>query len=51
MPGWLKKAIWLVIVAFILFYVFTRPEAAAGAVRTFIGSFESVVRFFESLVP
>ncbi|MDR0416185.1 MAG: hypothetical protein LBH76_02490 [Propionibacteriaceae bacterium] len=51
MPGWLKKAIWLLIGAFALFYVLTRPEDAAAAVRGFVGAFEPVVTFFRSLAP
>ncbi len=50
MGGWIKKALLVLGVAFVLFYLFTRPEAAAEAVRTFLGAFDSIGRFFNSLV-
>lgn len=49
MVGWLKKVLIVVGVAFVLFYLFTRPEAAAEAVRGFFGGFESIGRFFSKL--
>lgn len=50
MVGWLKKILLALIAAFVLFYLFTRPEDAAAAVKTFFGAFQSVGVFFESLV-
>jgi hypothetical protein len=50
MSKWIKRIIALFVVAFVLFFVFTRPEQSALAVRTFFGAFESIYRFFESLV-
>lgn len=50
MVNWIKKILVVLVAAFVLFYVFTRPEAAAEAVRTFFGAFEAIGRFFESLV-
>ena len=47
--GWLKKALLLLVAAFVLFYLFTRPEAAAEAVKSFFGAFEAIGRFFTSL--
>ncbi|MHA6511700.1 hypothetical protein [Tessaracoccus sp. Z1128] len=47
--GWLKKALLVLVAAFVLFYLFTRPEDAAQAVRTFFGAFEAIGRFFTSL--
>ena len=58
--GWLLRwqelrvagilAILLVLVAaFVLYYLFTRPEAAAEAVRSFFGAFVSIGRFFTTL--
>ncbi len=47
--GWVKKLAWLMVVAFVLFYLFTRPEQAAAAVKTFIGAFDAIVRFFTAL--
>ncbi|MBI4901648.1 MAG: hypothetical protein HY829_14405 [Actinobacteria bacterium] len=47
--GWIRKAIWLLVAAFVLFYLFTRPEHAAGAVKTFVGAFDAIIRFFTAL--
>ncbi|MDO5091968.1 MAG: hypothetical protein Q4D79_00875 [Propionibacteriaceae bacterium] len=49
MVGWLKKVLVVVGIAFVLFYLFTRPEAAAEAVKGFFGGFESIWRFFGEL--
>ncbi|NHB85987.1 hypothetical protein G7085_19485 [Tessaracoccus sp. HDW20] len=49
MGTWIKKILLILIVAFVLFYLFTRPEAAAEAVRTFFGAFESIGTFFTTL--
>ncbi len=46
---WIKKAVWLLVAAFVLFYLFTRPEQAAAAVKTFVGGFDAIVRFFTAL--
>ena len=49
MGGWIKKILVVLVVAFVLFYLFTKPEAAAEAVRTFFSAFESLGRFFTTL--
>lgn len=49
MIGWLKKVMIVLAVAFVVYYLFTRPEAAAEAVRTFFGAFESIITFFATL--
>lgn len=49
MIGWLKKALLVLVAGFVLFYLFTRPEAAAEAVKTFFGAFEAIGVFFNSL--
>lgn len=49
MGGWIKKILVVLIAAFVVFYLFTRPEAAAEAVKTFFGAFEAIGRFFTSL--
>lgn len=49
MIGWVKKILIVLVAAFVVFYLFTRPEAAAEAVKTFFGAFESIARFFTSL--
>jgi hypothetical protein len=50
---WVKKVLLALVVIFALFYLFTRPEAAAGAVRTAVGAvgngFDSIVTFFTAL--
>lgn len=47
--AWAKKAAWLLVAGFVVFYLFTRPEDAAHAVKTFFGAFNSIVRFFTEL--
>lgn len=49
MLTWIKKIFWLLVAGFALFYLFTRPEEAADAVKTFFGAFEAIGRFFSSL--
>lgn len=49
MKDWIKKVLLVLVVAFALFYLFTRPEDAAHAVKTFFGAFRSIGRFFSSL--
>ena len=49
MIGWLKKALLVLVAAFVLFYLFTRPEAAAEAVKSFFGAFEAIGVFITSL--
>ena len=50
MVGWVKKILLVLLVTFALFYLFTRPEAAAEAVRTFFAAFEAIGTFFSELV-
>ena len=47
--SWVKRLLVVLIAAFVVFYLFTRPEAAADAVKTFFGAFEAIGRFFTSL--
>ncbi|WP_158548005.1 hypothetical protein [Desertihabitans brevis] len=49
MMSWVKKIVLVLVVAFALFYLFTRPEDAASAVRSFFGAFGSIATFFEQL--
>lgn len=49
MLDWAKKILVALVVAFALFYLFTRPEDAANAVRTFFGAFTAIGDFFTSL--
>lgn len=45
----LKNVLLALLIAFLLFYLVTRPEAAAGIVKSVFGAFDSVGRFFTSL--
>lgn len=47
--SWVKKIVVILVVAFALFYLFTRPEEAAAAVRGFVGAFGSIATFFDEL--
>ncbi|WP_197429910.1 hypothetical protein [Auraticoccus cholistanensis] len=47
--SWLKKIAMILVVAFALYYLFTRPEDAAAAVRSFFGAFTSIGTFFDEL--
>ncbi|MCL1922313.1 MAG: hypothetical protein FWG15_00320 [Propionibacteriaceae bacterium] len=38
------------VVIFLAFFIFTRPEDSANAVKSFFESFGSLVRFFQTLV-
>lgn len=49
MWNWVKKVLLVLVVAFALYYLVTRPEDAAAAVRNFFGLFESVGVFFSNL--
>jgi hypothetical protein len=47
--SWIKRVLLVLVAAFVVFYLFTRPEAAAEAVKTFFGAFEALGTFFTSL--
>ncbi|QGF24466.1 hypothetical protein [Raineyella fluvialis] len=47
--SWVRKALLVLVIAFAVFYLFTNPEGAAGAVRGFFGLFGSIGRFFTAL--
>lgn len=49
MSKWIKTILVVLVVGFCLFYLFTRPEAAASAVRNFFGAFDAIGRFFVAL--
>ncbi|WP_185711104.1 hypothetical protein [Arachnia propionica] len=49
MVGWIKKVLVVLGVSFVVFYLFTRPEDAANAVKAFFGGFEAIARFFNQL--
>lgn len=46
---WIKTILLVLVVGFALFYLFTRPEAAASAVKSFFGAFDAIGRFFVAL--
>lgn len=50
---WIKRIVLVLVVIFALFYLITRPEDAAAAVRgaftAIWGAFQSLGRFFTSL--
>lgn len=45
----LKNVLLALLVAFLVFYLVTRPEAAAGIVKSVFAAFDSIGRFFTSL--
>lgn len=45
-----KNIVVIIIVAFVLFNLFTNPDGSAEAVRTVAGWLNSVVEFFSNLV-
>lgn len=47
--SWVKRIFWTLVVAFALYYLVTRPEDAAAAVRSFFGLFRAVGTFFSEL--
>ncbi|NMD45846.1 MAG: hypothetical protein GYA85_03660 [Propionibacterium sp.] len=49
MGKWIKTILWVLVIGFCLFYLFTRPEAAAGAVKEFFNGFDALGRFFGAL--
>jgi hypothetical protein len=50
---WTKKALFVIVVGFCLFYLVQQPEGAADAVRTVFGAlqrvFRALITFFTSL--
>lgn len=49
MSKWVKTIIWVLVIGFCLFYLFSRPEDAAAAVKSFFSSFDAIGRFFVAL--
>lgn len=45
----IRNIVIVVVAAFLLYFLFTRPEDSAHAVRSFFSTFESIIRFFETL--
>jgi len=49
MPGWVKKVLSTLVIAFVLYFIVTRPEDAAAVVQGVAGAGQSVVHFFQTL--
>ena len=49
MEKWIKKALFFLGVAFVLFFLFTRPEQSAEFVKDFFGLLGSIEVFFRNL--
>lgn len=49
MNKWIKTILLALVVSFALFYLFTRPEAAAAAVKSLFRAFDALGRFFVAL--
>lgn len=49
MAKWLKTLLWTLVGLFIIYYIYTRPEAAADFVNAIFNAFDSLMRFFSSL--
>ncbi|HMR50275.1 MAG TPA: hypothetical protein PKE40_13180 [Arachnia sp.] len=50
MIDWIKKIAIFLVAAFVLFFIFTRPEQAADVVRSIFDLFGSIATFFTSIV-
>ena len=50
MGKWIKTVVVFLLVMFAIFYLYARPEAAAEFVKAIFGIFDSIGRFFDSLV-
>lgn len=50
MDKWVRRILVVLVVGFLLFFLFTRPESAADIVKGVVGAFDSVFRFFAQLV-
>lgn len=50
MSKWIRTILTTLLAMFIIYYLYTRPEAAAEFVKTVFGIFDSIGRFFEQLV-
>ncbi|MDN5572181.1 MAG: hypothetical protein L0G22_13170 [Propionibacteriaceae bacterium] len=46
----IRNIVTALLVMFLIFYLYTRPEAAADFVKTVFGVFDSIGRFFSELV-
>lgn len=48
-----KKSIWVLVIGFAAFYLFTQPEGAADAIKgafdAVLAGFQAIIRFFNAL--
>ena len=49
MEKWIRIILIALLVMFAVYYLYTRPEAAADFVKMVLGIFDSLGRFFEHL--
>ena len=49
MGKWIKTILLALIAMFAIFYLYTRPEAAADFVKFVFGIFDAIGRFFDTL--
>lgn len=50
MSKFLRTAAWTLLAAFLVYYLVTRPEDAADFLKSIVGAFSSIGRFFNTLV-
>ena len=46
MPEWVKKILWTLLVAFIIYYIATQPEEFANGVKSVV---DAIARLFRAL--
>ncbi|MDO5534017.1 MAG: hypothetical protein Q4F65_05140 [Propionibacteriaceae bacterium] len=49
MGKWIRTVLLALLLMFAIFYLYTRPEAAADFVKFVFGIFDSIRRFFDTL--
>ena len=50
MGKWIRTILLALLVMFAIFYLYTRPEAAAEFVKAIFGIFDAIGRFFNELL-
>ena len=51
MDKWIKKTLLIILVAYVVVFVFSKPETAADLVKSTVGGFfDSLFTFFATLV-
>lgn len=49
MGKWIKTVLLFLVIAFAIYFLYTRPEQAAAAVKAVFGIFDALGRFFATL--